>query len=534
MWRPKIPRSVGGPVTRFPRLFELLQIPDTPIPWHLQPLLDAVVCFSGKNMGAVSKSLVFSSFPLNSDHREITPIMEKQGIVTILCSDCEKSKAASLRRTLSADMSSKKWLAQNGFFSPIKKIPSHQELVNNPSHDSSSDGEEQCRKEKDDHGVGKPSALVVWDSILSKKSEDLSKISEPYIHPLVKRSTSSLSEKSLEICTESLGSETGSDCFSSYPASEISDADEEKEDRDYEQKQQQQQVVKESNSFKDFHVVKSKNSPPRPLPPPIPSIADGTSIRIHSHRRNGRLVLEAVSVPPRNNFHVQRSDGRLVLTLINSPVSQQPRGEVVEENKVQEFNRVFDDMEEIDQDFEEKISDGGYEEEEAAKEAEEEEERVQQNNVAKGLDFVMEQHSRSLPIGGTMKKLMKLSNKNPKWSNKIVNLKGVDELPIPQSLPPRPGRVTRLIPSPPPPATAAATSFNNSYHYFWRNKTNFSSQSTPLKNNACLASGAKTCDQQNLVHIKGNKDEYFVPLSRGCKKPRRSMLIWEPYCIATS
>ncbi|CAA2986002.1 Hypothetical predicted protein [Olea europaea subsp. europaea] len=475
-------------------------------------------------MVAVSKSREFSSSILKADHRkEAAPVMEKQGIVTILCSDCEKSKASSLRRTLSADMSSKKWLAQNGFFSPFKEIssPSDQELVNQSSNDSSSDGEEECRKEKDDRGVGKSSAFDVWGSILQKKNEDSAKISAPYIHPLARRSASSLSEKSLEICTESLGSETGSDCFSSYPASELSDADEQK-DHEHEQEQILQQQVKESNSFEDFHVVKYKNSPPRPLPPPIPSIADETSIRLQSHRRNGRLVLEAVSVPPRNNFSVRRFDGRLVLTLINSPVSQESRSETVRENKVQEFNKVSDDVEEIDQHVDEKINDGGYEEEAAAKE------RVKQNNVAKGVEFVMDHNSRPLPIGGTMKKLMRLGNKNPKWSNKIVNMKEVEDLPIPHSLPPRPGRVPRPIPSPPPPATTAATSLN-SYQYFWRSKT------SPLKNNACLANGAKTYDQQNMVLIKGNvNDEYLMPLSRGCKKPRRSTLIWEPYCVATS
>ncbi|CAI9781377.1 unnamed protein product [Fraxinus pennsylvanica] len=486
-------------------------------------LLDAVVCFSGKNIAAVSKSLVFSSSPLNAaDHREEdVPLMENQGIVTILCSDCEKSKAAPLRRTLSADMSSKKWLAQNGFFSRIKNIssPSDQELGNQSFHDFSSDGEEECRKEKEDRGVEKPSAIDVWGSILSKKSEDSAKISEPYIHPLVKRSASSLSEKSLEICTESLGSETGSYCFSSYPASEISDADEEKEDHEYEQKQQQQQQqhqVKESDSFGDFDVVKYKNSPPGPFPPPIPSIADGNSTLIQSHRRNGRLVLEAVSVPSRNNFHVQRCNGQLVLTLMRSPISQESRGEMAEENNVQEFDEAFDDMEDIDQDFKEKINDGGYEEDAAEEDAAEE--RVKQNKVVKGVEFVMDQNSISLPIGGTIKKFMKPANKNPKWSNKIFNLKEIEDLPIPQSLPPWPSRVPRLIPSPPP-----ATSFN-SYNYFWRSKTNF---------NACLANGAKTYDHQNMLLIKGKNGE-FVQLSRACSKPRSSMLIWGHYCVATS
>ncbi|CAK7347379.1 unnamed protein product [Dovyalis caffra] len=53
------------------------------------------------------------------------------------------------------------------------------------------------------------------------------------------RSTSSLSEKSLEICTESLGSETGSDGFTSYPSSETGDTEEDKEEE-----QRQERVTK--------------------------------------------------------------------------------------------------------------------------------------------------------------------------------------------------------------------------------------------------------------------------------------------------
>nr|WNA16463.1 chloroplast FAF-like protein [Sesamum indicum] len=454
----------------------------------------------------------------------------KQGIVTILGSDCERSKAKSIRRTLSADMSSKKWLQQNGFFSPVKKMSC--------SSSSSSESEEEYEKipgqddvwrsiqaEKERTEGRKPAEISVWGSILTQKSES-SCLPPPYVHPLVKRSTSSLSEKSLEICTESLGSETGSDCFSSYS---LSDGDEDKE----RERAVREESSKELNPFPGSHVAKYKKSPARPFPPPLPSIAggNGASIHMQAHRENGRLVVEAVSVPPRNNFHAQRQDGRLVLTLINTTPSSK-------ENRVQEFEKVFDNMEEVDEDVppeEERFEDGddgGLEDEYVAEEKFKEE------------AFVVEQNSRSLPngmisvhkTGLVMKKLMAIGNKNPTWSKNFNHDDQVmtEEFPIPQSLPPPP-RVARLIPPPPPPPAASF----NVYEYFWRNKTAVSSggsfittpQSTHLNT---AAATTKVAENQELVVMKGNKTEYFVPYIRGCKESRRSLLIWEPYCIATS
>ncbi|KAL0459986.1 UNVERIFIED_CONTAM: protein FAF-like, chloroplastic [Sesamum latifolium] len=185
----------------------------------------------------------------------------KQGIVTILGSDCERSKAKSIRRTLSADMSSKKWLQQNGFFSPVKKMSCS-------SSSSSSESEEEYEKipgqddvwrsiqaEKERNEGRKPADISVWGSILTQKSES-SCLPPPYVHPLVKRSASSLSEKSLEICTESLGSETGSDCFSSYS---LSDGDEDKE----RERAVREECSKDLNPFPGSHVAKYKKSPAR-------------------------------------------------------------------------------------------------------------------------------------------------------------------------------------------------------------------------------------------------------------------------------
>ncbi|KAK7261160.1 hypothetical protein RIF29_27465 [Crotalaria pallida] len=178
----------------------------------------------------------------------------------------------------------------------------------------------------------------LWSSILlPQKAKDETTnaiITTPYIHPLVKKSKSLLSQKSLEICTESLGSETGSDGFSS---------EEYKEEK--EQLQQQQQHLQPHDEvvveFEDLRVPEYKSSNTttttsdtkvgltvtsieissqrsnkyksshHSFPPPLPSL------RMVSHRDNGRLFLQAMFVPSNNNFCAKRQDGRLVLTFVD-------------------------------------------------------------------------------------------------------------------------------------------------------------------------------------------------------------------------
>ncbi|OWM89373.1 hypothetical protein CDL15_Pgr024121 [Punica granatum] len=61
--------------------------------------------------------------------------------------------------------------------------------------------------------------------MLTQKAENeeptKSSLLPPYVHPLGKKSASSLSSKSLEVCTESLGSETGSEKFFPSSSSEL-------------------------------------------------------------------------------------------------------------------------------------------------------------------------------------------------------------------------------------------------------------------------------------------------------------------------
>ncbi|XP_075095725.1 protein FAF-like, chloroplastic [Nicotiana tabacum] len=444
----------------------------------------------------------------------------KQGIVSILGSESErgKSSAPSIRRTFSADMSSKQWLAQNGFFSPMKKIASSKDLAVVSATDHKS--------------------FDVWSSILSKKKDDddMSNLETPYIHPLVKRSTSSLSEKSLEICTESLGSETGSDSFSSYTPSETGDVEEEEKD------EQQQQYC--SQSFEELRVVKynySKKSSsfPKSFPPPIPSLARGDnkpSLHMKSQRQDGRLILEAISIPPRNLFRAHRHDGRLLLTFIDdSTPTSSSKSEM--EDYGEEFDEVFDDIDDQTSQFDDKSIDC----------PEQEEEEIENEII------VTEQKPRLSSGVINMKNLVPWSNK----FNKVIDLTssvGSTELveklsqitTIPQSLP------TQLIPSPPPPTVASGSATFNAYEYFWRKKpTVVSIANSPIVATKCnnflatnsTATKAKSTtniaafEQQDLVLMRGNNKtnmNYLVPLQRGCKEAKRSLLIWEPYCIATS
>ncbi|OIT08726.1 PREDICTED: protein FAF-like, chloroplastic [Nicotiana attenuata] len=457
----------------------------------------------------------------------------KQGIVSILGSEAErgKSSAPSIRRAFSADMSSKQWLAQNGFFSPMKRIASSKDLAVVSAADRSS-------------------SVDVWSSILSKKKDDhdMSNLETPYIHPLVKRSTSSLSEKSLEICTESLGSETGSNSFSSYTPSETEDAEEEEKD---EQLQQQQYG---SESFEEFRAVKynySKKSSsfPKSFPPSISSLAKGDnkpSLHMQSRREDGRLILEAICIPPRNLFHAHCHNGRLLLTLIDdcTPTSlSQPEMEDYEE----EFDEVFDDIDDQTPQFDYQSIDCPEQEEDEIEEEEEEGKKIEKEII------VMEQKPRLSSGVINMKKFVPWSNK----FNKAVNLTGSvcsTELmkklsqitSVPQSLP------TQLIPSPPPPTAASGSATFNIYEYFWRKKPTIASIANSLTiakecNNFLATNSTATkaesttniaaFEQQHMVLMRGNNKEninYLVPLQRGCKEQKRSLLIWEPYCIATS
>ncbi|KAM7256641.1 hypothetical protein ACFE04_012382 [Oxalis oulophora] len=471
----------------------------------------------------MSGSMCFTS-TLKIEEEEVM-VTKKQGIISILSSDDEinnnkNRKASSLRRTLSADMSSKKWLTQNGFnnisSSSLKKTSSSLNLINQDSSASSPptqfDVRNTIQQEKQNPNGEK---FDIWSSIVSKKVEQqVESESEPalYVHPLVKRSKSSLSEKSLEICTESLGSETGSDGFSSYPASETGD---EEEDDD-------KMMASKNSSVNYVNKVEKKS-----FPPPIPSLSlrggeggPAATLRMKSHRNNGRLVLEAVPVPQQiTNFNAQRQGGRLVLTF----ASQNNHQELV----AKMFEEAFDDDSKV------------------VEETEVQTQEFEKDDKQMGCRYVFEEMPKNISGGGRIinvhrlalmvNKPMALPNRNPTiWSNKF----NVDQVKSPttaQSLPPRP---PKLVPSQPSSAAKVSGTTTvaslNAYEYYWRPEP--MGLQSPVQNFYSNNDKKSTLSKSDGEILKRNKGEYnnIVPSSKGCKEPRRSLVFWEPCYITTS
>ncbi|XP_078443820.1 uncharacterized protein LOC144713182 [Wolffia australiana] len=184
-----------------------------------------------------------------------------------------------------------------------------------------------------------------------------------YVHPLLRHSAHSLSQKSLEMCTESLGSETGSDemLFSAmdddyddddYPRQTITSVDEEVKEE--EEEVPPPPARRKEPAAVNYHCS-SGRSPVRSFPPPLTSICrrDGPCFSMRRRRLDGRLVVEAVPVPSQNYLHVQRCNGRLLLSFIdttaeeiypNGPplaeIEQLPRCATEEEIKDEEAEEV--------------------------------------------------------------------------------------------------------------------------------------------------------------------------------------------------
>lgn len=136
-----------------------------------------------------------------------------------------------------------------------------------------------------------------------------------YVHPLVKRSASSLSTRSLEMCTESLGSETGSVFDSTNIGQDLSYNNNVSMERQSKQAKTRVELGKKVKSF----------------PPPLSSI-DG--VQVQTHREGGRLVIKAFSVS--SCFQAERDNGRLRLSLMKDTgyENEDEADEVKEENGI--------------------------------------------------------------------------------------------------------------------------------------------------------------------------------------------------------
>ncbi|KAJ4722402.1 protein FANTASTIC FOUR 3-like [Melia azedarach] len=154
-------------------------------------------------------------------------------------------------------------------------------------------------------------------SKLSSKSETTDKESA-YVHPLVKRSMSSLSEKSLELCTENLGSETGTDIIEdsifSLSSSSSSSSSEDCYSHGGNSPTREQQ--------KSRQLLGAKKASSRSFPPPLTTISGLESLQVRPHREDGRLIMKAIKAPSTHSlFQAERSHGRLRLCLFKDSPS---------------------------------------------------------------------------------------------------------------------------------------------------------------------------------------------------------------------
>lgn len=121
-----------------------------------------------------------------------------------------------------------------------------------------------------------------------------------YIHPLVGRSVSSLSMESLEMCTESLGCETGSSIV------ELGIDEPSYQERP-------SRAARTPNAGVTCRKAKQGNS----FPPPLTSISGSDGLKVQTRREGGRLVIKAFALPSIGPcFQAERENGRLRLHLV--------------------------------------------------------------------------------------------------------------------------------------------------------------------------------------------------------------------------
>ncbi|KAG6475164.1 hypothetical protein ZIOFF_064382 [Zingiber officinale] len=361
-----------------------------------------------------------------------------------------------------------------------------------------SDGDRPDPPESDEEQAGQ---MDVWSAIQCQKAG-----AAPYVHPLMRRSSSSLSQKSLEICTESLGSETGSDDFSSFMDDDDlvrKFGDDEKEE-ELEDVSVAAAVARERPRGKEltsvnYHCSVSRRSPVRSFPPPLPSLSrrDGRCIHMRPHRRDGRLVVEAVSVPSQNYLHAQRVDGRLLLSFIEATYGDElgydETNDASEASTGSTLPPKQEDMTQLEEDPQQQS--GSM--------------KIHRSSLVINK-FVggMPQSDSSTDCVQTREEVDKTSCNGSKHKNTVAST-------------PSPRRLSLSTTSAAAAAAAAAAASTlGSYSGLW---------SSPLREDH-----ASTLDTKLLFTSKRRNSEELLHDMRRCSQLRRQLFIREPWCIATS
>ncbi|CAG7882116.1 unnamed protein product [Brassica rapa] len=174
------------------------------------------------------------------------------------------------------------------------------------------------------------------EPISNSSSDDKDKKTSlpPYVHTPSSRRT--LSDESLALCTESLGSETGSDVINDQDLFSVTSELQTTETR---------LTTRSSRQDRKRNTVAS-------LPPPLTSMRGLDGIQVKSHRENGRLVMTAMKPLPRDRCLQDRSNGCVRLAILIDS-NDQIETEIKEEGETVEIMR--DNEEEIQQYEEEEV-----------------------------------------------------------------------------------------------------------------------------------------------------------------------------------
>ncbi|CAH8361640.1 unnamed protein product [Eruca vesicaria subsp. sativa] len=147
------------------------------------------------------------------------------------------------------------------------------------------------------NSVSKPESWSFLESITNSSSDDKDKKTLlPYVHSPSSRRT--LSDESLALCTESLGSETGSDVINDQDFLSVTTESETRTT-----------ISRSSRQDRKRNTMAS-------LPPPLTSMRGLDSIQVKSHRENGRLVMTAMQPLPRDRCLQDRSNGCVRLAIL--------------------------------------------------------------------------------------------------------------------------------------------------------------------------------------------------------------------------
>ncbi|KAL1317028.1 hypothetical protein HN51_069140 [Arachis hypogaea] len=172
-----------------------------------------------------------------------------------------------------------------------------------------------------------------WGFVPSSLSRE-EKETAPYVHPQVKLSSVRMSPKSLELCTENLGNESGTDIMGDSGIHVFTSSE---------------QSTCTSSTTQCFggnkkKMKKKKIAKTKSFPPPLTTMRGSESIQVRPHREGGRLVIEITKAPSTSSscFRAQRSHGRLRLSLLDHQEEE-------EEEEEEEFEGEVEDEEETEE-----------------------------------------------------------------------------------------------------------------------------------------------------------------------------------------